>query len=259
MDNGEGRFQAMKLNQWDEVIGLGARLACHDNTRKSVEEILRLVIGKEAIKLLLLEELRRPEMTAEGKVTFEKNYEGTKRLLQEICSTQIKEAADRAEIHRKHGDYLWLRKLAYMSAELDRVETTEDKEAIEEGIKKEREDQEWKKKMWEAIQRAREERIEKDNAELCEKLTKSTGLRFDPACAAYNKVDDVREDPIEEGSAGLRRGLTKATGLKFFANLAQVGDAIVSRVKRPLLKGEIGVEEPKNRSCKCISVSFLVV
>ena len=52
-------------------------------------------------------------------------------------------------------------------------------------------------------------------------------------------------------------GTTKATGLKFFTNLAQVSDALVSRVKslkRPLLKGEIGVEEPKNRSCKYISV-----
>ena len=77
-------FQELKRGHWNEVLDCGARSARHDNSSGSVENILGLIIGKEAVKLVLLEELGRLEMTAAGKVAFKQNYERTKQLLQEI-------------------------------------------------------------------------------------------------------------------------------------------------------------------------------
>lgn len=198
---GERRFRKLKEYHWNEMLDLGARMARHRNTHKSVKEILGLIVGKEALKFILLEELGRPEMTVAGKAAFKKNYWGTKRLMEDIRSTQINEVADRAEVSRRDAEYCWQQNLAHMSAELDSVKMAQEKRAIESRkgkkreeeedviekeredqaeetimwmIKKEKENQAWKRKMWETIQRAREERIEKGYVELCRRLAEAT-------------------------------------------------------------------------------------
>ena len=129
-------FQELKRGHWNKVLDCGARSACHDNSSKSVEKIIGLIIRKEAVNLVLLEELGRPEMTAEGKVAFKQNYEGTKQLLQDIRSTQLEEAGNRAEKNKDDEEYRLKKKLANMSAELDKLKATEEKEVIERRIKK---------------------------------------------------------------------------------------------------------------------------
>ena len=59
---GERTVNYLNNNFWNEALDLGARLARHDNTRRSVEEILGLILGQEAIIPLLLEELGRTEV-----------------------------------------------------------------------------------------------------------------------------------------------------------------------------------------------------
>ena len=176
---GERTVNYLNHNFWNEALELGARLARHDNTRRSVEEILGLIIGKEAIIPLLLEEL--------GTVY---NYERKEQLLQEIQIIRIKGAASRAENNRKDVECCWQRKLVSMSAELDRVKTVQDKEVIRRRIEKEREDQKCKKNMWDAIQRAREERIEKDIAVLGDRVC-NVGSIANLACASDNTIDDA--------------------------------------------------------------------
>ena len=186
---GERRLQNLINDHWNKVLDLGAHLTRHDNTRKSVEEMLGLIVGKKAVKAILLTELGRPEMTVLSKATFKQNYEGTKRLMQEIRSTLLKEAADRAKIKRSAEEYRRQQKFAHVLDKLDRVKTAQEKEVIMWRIEKEMEDQELKRKMWKAIQMAREGRIERDYTKLCQRLTEATGLNFlvDPACAtSYN-------------------------------------------------------------------------
>ena len=59
---GECTFQELKkyFSGWRELYD--AHWALHDNTRKSVEEMLGLIIGEETAKLILLKELVRPQM-----------------------------------------------------------------------------------------------------------------------------------------------------------------------------------------------------
>ena len=172
---GERTVNYLNNNFWNEALDLGARLARHDNTRKSVEEILGLIIGKEAIIPLLLKELCYTKVY---------NYKRKEQLLREIQIIRIKGAACRAEINRKDAEYCWQRKLVDMSAELDRVKTVQEKEVIERRIEKEREDQKCKKNMWDAIQRAREERIEKGTPVLGDRVSSV-------ACASDGTIDDA--------------------------------------------------------------------
>ena len=50
--------------------------------------------------------------------------------MDEIPSTQIEEAENRAEENRDHEEYRLKRKLANISAELEKVKTTGEKEVI---------------------------------------------------------------------------------------------------------------------------------
>ena len=93
---GKHRIQELEKDNWNELLELGAHLTRHDNTHKSVEKLLGLITRKEAI--MLLKELGLAEMTPAGKAAFMQNYEMRKRLWQEMRSTHIKEAADKAEI-----------------------------------------------------------------------------------------------------------------------------------------------------------------
>lgn len=190
---GERRLQNLINDHWNEMLDLGAHLTRHDNTYKSVEEMLGLIVGKEAVKAILLTELGRPEMTVLSKAAFKQNYEGTKRLMQEIRSTLLKEVADRAKIKRSAEEYRRQQKFAHVLDELDRVKTAQEKEVIMWRIEKEMEDQELKRKMWKAIQRARAGRIERDHTKLCQRLTEATGLNFivHPARTASGYFDYV--------------------------------------------------------------------
>ena len=72
---GKCTFQELKkyFSGWSGLYD--AHWAFHDNTRKSVEEMLGLIIGKETTKLVLLKELVRPQMMVAGKLAFKKNHE----------------------------------------------------------------------------------------------------------------------------------------------------------------------------------------
>ena len=182
---GQNREEELKDNHWDLVLDLGARLARHNNTRKSVEEILGLILGKEAVQVLLLKELGRPEI--------KQNDQRTKQLVQEIRSMEIKEATHRAQVRREGEEHRWKNKLENIFAELGRAKTAEENWTIGQKIRRERENQEWKMRMWETIQRAREERIDKATPVLCGSLVgvPSVKLILNPACAASDKVSDT--------------------------------------------------------------------
>ena len=124
-----------------------------------------------------MKELGCPKITDKIKATVTQNLQGTKWL----CSIQIRKAADMAERYREYKEYCWQCKLANMSAELGRVKTAQEKKAIEQRIQKEGENQEWKRKMWKVIQKAREE----CNARLYRKLTKV--IELNSTCASYGK------------------------------------------------------------------------
>ena len=86
-----------------------------------------------------------------------------------------------------------------MSAELDKLKATEEKEVIERRTKKEIEDLEWKRKMWKAIQSAREQCMEKNDNELCRRLSEAIGLKFidNPASATSDKVGDIPVSSVQ--------------------------------------------------------------
>ena len=110
---GECMFQELKKYFSGRSEYYGAHFALHDNTRNSVEEMLRLIIGKETAKFILLKELLRPQVM--GKAAFEQNYEGIEQLMPEIRSMRMKEVADKAKIK---GESRWLQKFAQLGLKL---------------------------------------------------------------------------------------------------------------------------------------------
>lgn len=60
------------------MLNLGAHLARHDNTRKSIEKMLGLIIGKETVKCIPLKELGCPQLVVVGKAASEEIHEGDK-------------------------------------------------------------------------------------------------------------------------------------------------------------------------------------
>jgi len=95
--------------------------------------------------------------------------------MQQIRSMQIRETTERAEINREAEECRWQGKLAQMLAELH---TAQEKEEIERRIEKEKEDQESKRKMWKAIQKAREERIHEATPVLCKSNAEAPNMKF---------------------------------------------------------------------------------
>ena len=175
---GERTFNYLNHNFWNEALDLGARLARHDNTRRSAEEILGLIIGKDAFVPFLLKEIGRVN-------TFEKEQR-----LRVIRIARIRGAAYRARNNRKDLEYRWKQKLAGMSAELDRVKTIQEKEAIKRRVEKEREDQECKRNIYDAIQEEREERINKTTRVLGDGVS-SVGSISNLASASDNTIGDA--------------------------------------------------------------------
>ena len=110
---GECTFQELKkyFSDWSKYYGV--HLALHDNTRNSVEEMFRLIIGKETAKLILLEELVRPQMM--GNAAFKQNHEAIEQLMPEIRIMRMKEVADRAKIK---GESRWQQKFAQLGLKL---------------------------------------------------------------------------------------------------------------------------------------------
>ena len=102
-----------------------------------------------------------------------------------------------AERYREYKEYCWPCKLANMSAELGRVKMAQEKKAIERRIQKEGENQEWKRKMWKVIQKAREEH----NARLYRKLTKV--IELNSTCASYGKVVNASERSLPGDGTGI--------------------------------------------------------
>jgi len=73
------REEKLRSDFWRDMVGWGARMSRHDNTLRSAETIVELILKKEALKLRLMDELVDSHLplnhTSAGKVAFENNRE----------------------------------------------------------------------------------------------------------------------------------------------------------------------------------------